>query len=206
MSAFTTNPTHLAAIAATASTLTARRAFASVMARTNVASVNRRYNDSEPAEVVSDELIAHFHTNPVGDVQLLKAIHCQAYQSSDHPAWADSPVATLLAALEQTVRARLGIDADVDPFDTHLRDAYEAAQWEVRPIELLPTPAPQSTGAALADAILAGNGSAAMAQSHRGQMKAAIVALGLRTASEARRLKRPECEAVLAAEIARAAA
>jgi hypothetical protein len=129
MSAFICNNHHITALAVYAARNriaghTNAKAIGDMLHAENVNSVNHRYNETLRPDFTPSEWASF---RPFSQVQIVKAAHCLAYQSCEHPGWENSDANKLLSAI-------IGRSGDNLP-------GYDAAQWQITPPVATPDPA-----------------------------------------------------------------
>jgi hypothetical protein len=209
------------------------RETANMLATQNRRSVDARYEPgafgAEPIDV-SEALISHYLANPLTVAEFVMALDSYAYQSCETRDWAQTKAfAFYTTALEFVGASTEGREGCA----IRSTAAYDAAgTWSISGPDL-PEPAPvvedreplvvetvvvEITGLAdvlagddsdaLVTAIITGDedaGLTELANSHRGQMRRAAVALGLVTKTESRKLTRPIVANMLATHIVKRA-
>lgn len=131
MSAFIVHPAHIDALVTFAIKARASYYFANdrhyitdhtaqqigrTLMAENVASVAYRYRDSDDMGE-TEAYRFHFFQNGLTPVEVIKAAHCLAYQSCEHPGWEASEANAILEAIKDAACHKLA--------------GYDAAPWGI---------------------------------------------------------------------------
>jgi hypothetical protein len=81
----------------------------------NVASVNAKYRDNDPAPVITSRDVAAIRFDDFDPVQVLKSVHCYEYQSCEHEGWEASNAHSFAHQLKKKA--------------IHALPGYDDAEW-----------------------------------------------------------------------------